>query len=256
MPQTWPLPEGFRLHCHPSLPSTNDEAMRLAAAGAPHGTAVLADRQEAGRGRQGRPWHSPTGGLYLSVVLRPGLIPERQRHLPLAAGLALREALETSCGLAAGLKWPNDIFLSGAKLAGILIENVPGVTGGPGGFAVVGLGVNLTGEAAELSRALARPVTSLAAVSGRQWRARELASPILAALERWFRLLATEGAPALLSAWRRHDVCLGRQLSCHLPDGTIVRGVALGLDDSGAYLIAGVGGKVVPVLAGDLLPGG
>ncbi|OQX10461.1 MAG: biotin--[acetyl-CoA-carboxylase] ligase [Desulfobulbaceae bacterium A2] len=253
MIQASPVPHGYTLHRFPALASTNDECMRRAAAGAPHGTTVLAARQEAGRGRQGRCWHSPAGGLYLSVILRPELASQRQHYLPLAMGLALRQALATLSGLDIGLKWPNDILWQGAKLAGILVENVPARTCAGSGYAVVGLGVNLAGDAEALSRTTGRLVTSLAAITGREWQVMELVPPLLHQVEYWYRELA-QGPEALLAGWRLHDVCPGLELQWHQDDGTVLRGVALGLDNSGAYRIRTVTGTEVQVLAGDLLP--
>jgi len=251
--QTRPLPAGWTLHCFPSLASTNDEALRRALAGAPHGTAILAARQEAGRGRRGRSWHSPAGGLYLSVILRPDLAPERQRYLPLALGLALRETLAESTGLNIGLKWPNDIQWQGAKLAGILVENVPGRPQAGSGFAVGGLGVNLAGDPTNLSRSLGRPVTSLTALSGREWQKMDLIPSLLCQIDVWYQRLALEGPQALLPVWRRHDTCRGQELLWHQPNGSTIAGQALGLDDSGAYIIRSADGASIQVLAGDLL---
>ncbi len=247
------IPHGYTLHCFPALASTNDEGMRRAAAGAPHGTTVLADRQEAGRGRQGRCWHSPEGGLYLSVILRPELAAQRQHYLPLAMGLALRQALATVSGLDIGLKWPNDIFWQGAKLAGILVENVPARTCAGTGYAVVGLGVNLAGDTKALSQTTGRPVTSLAAITGREWQVMELVPTLLQQVEYWYSELA-QGPESLLATWRLHDVCPGLELQWHQGDGSLLRGVALGLDNSGAYRIRTTAGTEVQVLAGDLLP--
>ncbi|HEX9894649.1 MAG TPA: biotin--[acetyl-CoA-carboxylase] ligase [Gemmatimonadales bacterium] len=108
---------------HDSLPSTMDTAHALAARGAPHGTAVAAREQTAGRGRRGRSWHSPRGGLWLSVICRPAEASGME-YLSLRVGLAVADALER---LLPGLprltvKWPNDLLLGGRKLAGILCE--------------------------------------------------------------------------------------------------------------------------------------
>lgn len=102
--------------------STNDDARSLARAGAPEGTVVLADRQTGGRGRLGRSWESPEGGAYVSAVLRPAVAPAEVGSLALAVGLGIARGLEGEFGLDTQLKWPNDVLLSGRKLAGILLE--------------------------------------------------------------------------------------------------------------------------------------
>lgn len=124
-----------RILHYDSLPSTMDAARALALDGEPEGTVVRARRQTAGRGRDGRAWASPEGGLYLSVVLRPRAPPARWTLLPLAAGCAVGAAVR-ALGRPAALKWPNDVLVDGRKVAGVLVEaRAPE-------FAVVGVGLN------------------------------------------------------------------------------------------------------------------
>jgi BirA family biotin operon repressor/biotin-[acetyl-CoA-carboxylase] ligase len=130
------------IHWHDRLPSTMDEAHRLAAEGAPHGTTVVARIQEAGRGRRGRTWSAPEGGLWLSVVCRPSdpaVVEATSVRAGLAVAAALREALP---GLEPiSLKWPNDLLVRGRKLAGILCE--ARWEGGQPLWVVVGVGINV-----------------------------------------------------------------------------------------------------------------
>ena len=122
--------------------STNDDALSLARGGAPHGTAVAARRQTAGRGRRGHAWESPDGNLYLSVVLRPRVDPTRLPGLAAACGLGVLDALEAfDISNEAQLKWPNDLLARGLKLAGILVETARDDAGRT--FAVCGVGVNV-----------------------------------------------------------------------------------------------------------------
>jgi BirA family biotin operon repressor/biotin-[acetyl-CoA-carboxylase] ligase len=128
------------LHALDEVRSTNDEARALAVGGAPEGTAVLAKRQTAGRGRAGRSFLSPEGGLYLSVVLRPAAPLHHWTILALAAGAVVATDLRGR-GLLAHLKWPNDILLDEAKVGGVLAESRMG----PEPYVVVGVGLNLGG---------------------------------------------------------------------------------------------------------------
>src|SRR5215213_7171117 len=125
-----------------SLPSTNTEAARQAALGAPEGLCVVAREQTAGRGRRERGWASPKdAGLYVSFVLRPTFEARLWPLITLAAALAVREALREVCALEADIKWPNDLLAGGRKLCGILAETAEGARGRA---VVLGLGVNLT----------------------------------------------------------------------------------------------------------------
>ncbi len=116
--------------------STNDDALALGRAGAPHGTAIAARRQTAGRGRRGHVWASPAGNLYLSVVLRPRVAPSRLPGLAAACGLGVTDVLNKG-----QLKWPNDLLVQNRKLAGILVEAARDNAGEP--FAVCGVGINV-----------------------------------------------------------------------------------------------------------------
>ncbi len=133
------LTGGWTLHAHDSLGSTSDEARRLAAEGAPSGVVVTARQQTKGRGRFGRPWSSPPGNLYASFLLRPGVPAARAAELGFVAGLAAMDACDAllPVGQRVSLKWPNDVLLDGAKLAGILTET----TGDDAVIAGIGLNV-------------------------------------------------------------------------------------------------------------------
>ena len=122
--------------------STNDDALAAGRASAPHGWAVAARAQTAGRGRRGHVWESPIGNLYLSVVLRPRVAPPRLPGLAAVCGLGVTDALrEAGYAAEVRLKWPNDLLVRGRKLAGILVEAARDDSGEP--FAVCGVGVNV-----------------------------------------------------------------------------------------------------------------
>lgn len=215
--------------------STNVEALALADAGAPSGTLVVAELQEAGRGRQGRSWQSPPGdNLYLSLILRPALPLSKAPLVCLAAAVGLAEALEL------GVKWPNDLLdAHGRKVAGVLAqvrsegERLDAVVLG------IGVNVNQTHFPPELPDA-----GSLALLRGPQDRLAVLAR-VLARVEGWVAQL--EVAPgAVLDAWRAHSVTLGRRVRVGELEGE-----AVALRDDGALLIETPEG-LRAVLAGDV----
>jgi len=126
------------------MSSTNDECKRLAREGAAEGTVLIAERQSAGRGRLGREWDSPNGGLYLSALLRPAgrLAPENLSAFPLAVAMAVVRACEGLGAADVGVKWPNDVWTARGKLAGVLMES--SVEGGDTAWVVVGIGLNVS----------------------------------------------------------------------------------------------------------------
>src|SRR5580693_2293306 len=132
------MTDHFTVWHHHRIGSTNDEARRLANEGAPHCTVVHADEQTAGRGRLAHTWFSPPGNLYLSILLRTGQPASRAAELSFVAALAVAETVEALLPrqIRAMLKWPNDVLVNGAKIAGILLEQVDDAT-------VLGIGLNV-----------------------------------------------------------------------------------------------------------------
>ncbi|MEW5761880.1 MAG: biotin--[acetyl-CoA-carboxylase] ligase [Bacillota bacterium] len=230
--------------------STNDLARRLAARGAPEGTVVLAEEQTRGRGRRGRAWHSPRGGLWFSVVLRPDLPPARAPEATFVAAVAAVDALRAYPGVAAGIKWPNDLVAGGRKLGGILTETAGGERGPA---LVVGIGINVNLEERALPPALRQTATSVAALAGRPVDRERLLEEVLRFLEKWYRTWLAVGFGPVLAAWREREVCLGRPVRV-VTAGEEWRGVALAVDDRGALLVERAPGVVERVLAGDVMP--
>ncbi|MEQ1506844.1 MAG: biotin--[acetyl-CoA-carboxylase] ligase [Myxococcota bacterium] len=216
--------------------STNDDARALANAGAPHGDAVLADVQTAGRGRLGRTWVAPPGvNLTLSVVLRPRVAAARVPLVCLAAAVAVAEA----CGPGWAIKWPNDVVDgAGRKLAGILAEAE--WDGGRPSYVIVGIGVNVA--------ASPDGVGAVALVDHGPTPSRDvLAVEVVHRLVAWVDRLSDDGPAALLDAWRGRAATLGRRVQ--VGD---VEGIAVDIDGEGALLVSGDDGVVRRVLAGDV----
>jgi BirA family transcriptional regulator, biotin operon repressor / biotin---[acetyl-CoA-carboxylase] ligase len=214
-----------RVH-HRLTDSTNERAKQLAAAGAPHGTLVTADEQTAGRGRQGRAWTAPPrSAVLMSLVLR-----ELDERLPLTAAVALCEALP----LEAAIKWPNDVWIEGRKVAGILVEGRP-----QEGWAVLGVGVNVTTERFPVE--LAESATSLRLAGSAATPAQVLAD-LLESLSRWL------SAPPerVLETWRSLDALKGERVRW-----TGGEGIADGIDDSGALRVE-TGSGLVTLDAGEV----
>ncbi len=226
-----------RVQVFAAVTSTNDVAARLAEAGAPQGTVIVADAQSAGRGRLGRSWASPPrAGLYTSVLLRPR--PEALGLVTLMAGVAIAEGCEESTGIRAILKWPNDLYVGTRKVAGILAE--AGTAGGMSAHVVVGFGINLMPAAYPPD--VAARATSIEGELGRAVdRGLVLASCLSAFSRRYDDLQAGRTQP-LLAAWRqRAAATFGRHVEWQSMHGR-EQGVVLDIDDSGALLVRAVRG--------------
>lgn len=212
--------------------STNLYLRRLADTAA-DGTAVIAASQTAGRGRSGRSFLSPEGGLYLSVLLRPELAPERLPSLTPLAAVAVCRAVEAACGARCGIKWPNDVLLEGKKICGILFESV---LGREKPCVIVGIGINAnTASFPEELRAIAG---SIAAVTGQRVDLNALAAALLRELDALYARWLTDGGGSVLEEYRGLCLNLGREV---LAGGR--RGVALAVGEDYSLLVRWDGGE-------------
>jgi BirA family transcriptional regulator, biotin operon repressor / biotin---[acetyl-CoA-carboxylase] ligase len=222
-----------RLHHFYKIGSTNTAAMAAAAEGAVEGSVFLAEEQTAGRGRGAHFWQSArSAGIYCSVVLRPALPPSDVLVLALAAGLAVRAAIErVDARVSADLKWPNDVLIAGRKVCGILTEMNAEVTRVR--YVVVGIGINV--NQANFPKELQSEATSLRLATGSEWSRVELAAALLKSLDREYRLLVghADARQSILrrfaeqSSWVR-----GKQVRIE-ENGAQIEGMTEGLDERG-----------------------
>lgn len=228
--------------------STNADVLRLARAGAPDGLVVAAESQTAGRGRQGRSWHSePGAALMFSLLVRPRSVAQASMGwLSLLAGAATATAVRSVTGVRACLKWPNDVLVDDGKLAGILAER-------SGDAVVVGIGINVLG----LPDRLPVPTATSLELHGAAGTDRaELLAQILREFEHWYQRWTDAGGDADASGLRpcyfRLCRTIGKQVNVALPGGRTLSGVATDVDASGR-LVVETGTGPVPVAAGDVI---
>jgi BirA family biotin operon repressor/biotin-[acetyl-CoA-carboxylase] ligase len=228
-----------------STRSTNDDARRAAAAGAPHGAAFLADEQTAGRGRGEHVWHSPPGeNLYLSLVLRPDVPAARIAPLALVAGVAVARAVGPLLAVVAReprIKWPNDVLVDDRKLAGVLVEAQ--LRGAAVASVVVGVGLNV--RTARFPPELEARATSLAALGVVEPDRSLLAARLIAELGRAAAWFGEHGFGSFVEELAARDALRGRPV-----EAGGVRGVAEGIDAEGHLLLRAVDGGRHAIVAG------
>jgi BirA family biotin operon repressor/biotin-[acetyl-CoA-carboxylase] ligase len=220
--------------------STNDEAARLARMGARHGTLVIAQAQKAGRGRDGRVWESPPGGLYMSAVLRPALPLVDVPPMTLAIGIGVCDAARAA-GAAAVLKWPNDVLVGGKKLAGVLVEAQS--QGGKLDAVIVGIGVNLDTSPADRS-------ISLGEAAGKTIDRAAFVTSLLGSVERWVDRYIATGLTTIIPAWQDR-MAIGLSARATI-DGAPLTGSMAGLDHDGSLLLRDDAGNLHRVRSGDV----
>lgn len=225
---------GMVLRCFDHVPSTNAHLMDWAQNGAPHRAVVTAEWQSEGRGRRGRTWHAGLGsGLMFSLLWRSGRPAAELSGLSLAVGVVLVKTLR-GLGLAhAGVKWPNDILVDDAKLAGVLIE-LTGDMLGPS-TAIIGVGVNVQGGEA-LTGQVGQPVTDLRRHLGVVSRT-DIFLDLVSGLDAGLTLFEERGFSAFQEAWQDCHVHQDREVMIHSGKGEAIPGHARGVDEHGALLL-------------------
>lgn len=208
--------------------------MRWASEGVPEGALVGADHQTAGRGRHGRAWSDAPGlNLLFSLVLRPTLPQDRLGLIPLAAGLAIAEAIEKHTPLSPSLKWPNDILVDGKKVCGILLEGR--LTPSNGSQATIVLGIGLNVNQIEFPTGVADKATSLALEAGQLVPRVQLLADLVVALEKHYASLSADLGVAVLVGFERRMAGLGNTATVTFPmSGESTEGTILGVAENGA----------------------
>lgn len=229
------------------LDSTNAEARRRAEAGDAGPVWITATRQTAGRGRRGRSWDTAAGNLAASLLMTTDVAPAEAAQLSFVAALAAADLADACLGPGvARLKWPNDLMIHGGKAAGILMESGARPDGRL--WLVVGIGVNLAHAPTDVERPAAAFADYMAA---RPPAPRDALDLLAAAFERWRRVWATQGFPAIAEAWTARALGLGAPCEARLPDRTLM-GVAEGLDGDGALRLRLADGALARITAGDV----
>ncbi len=228
--------------------STNDEAAAWARDTkdpAPHGAVVIAAAQTEGRGRQGRSWHSPNGeNLYFSTVLRPRLPPSRVPPITLCAGLAVCEVVN-SLGPSASIKWPNDVLIGGAKVAGVLTEM--STRAQKLDSVVVGIGLNVNSRSFPPQLA----ATSILLASGHRQELPTVMGALLFALNEWYELYLDSGVTGLEEAFEQHSMLSGKNVRAKV--GTeLIAGTVEALGPDGSLIIEDGRGERHSIIAGEV----
>lgn len=241
---------GHNLVHHFRIDSTNDDALRLAARGAPEGTVVVAEEQTAGRGRLGRAWYSEkSSGIYASVILRPPLSPSAAPVLSLMAGVAAQQAISASTKLAVDIRWPNDLLVNQKKVCGILTEMHAELDR----LHAVVLGIGINVNHTSMPPGLKDLATSLRIETRRSWSRVHLLVDLLKELEKHYRLLRERGSQEISARWAQvSSFAAGKQVRVVSGAGEF-RATTVGLEPSGALRVRHEDGREESLVAGEII---
>ncbi|PIR17468.1 MAG: biotin--[acetyl-CoA-carboxylase] ligase [Deltaproteobacteria bacterium CG11_big_fil_rev_8_21_14_0_20_49_13] len=234
---------GSKIHHYKEIVSTNDIAFGLAKNGAAHGEVVVAETQTKGRGRMGRLWESPAGrSICMSVILRPDSSVETS-PLTLVVGIAVADALKNFTKGELKVKWPNDIWLNGKKLCGILAEKGDGAI-------VVGIGVNVNSEKSDLSPEVSGIATSLKEEEGKAFDPEAVLKNICEELDNYYNVFVADGFDPFVALYNSWSLINDKEVSVTF-NNEVTKGVAIGIDTDGALLLRKEG-AVKKIIAGDV----
>ena len=244
---------GQRVYYFDSIDSTQNQALKMATEPINDGALIVASKQTEGKGRSGRKWISPKGGIWISIILQPKFDISITTLFPIASALALSKALEKTMSISPELKWPNDLTLNGKKIAGMLvdvslesnqIENM-----------VLGVGINFDIEAKKVEKLLKDTPNFYGVASLNEQKKKikpvELVQAFLAELEKIYESLNSRHTKKIISEWTKRSSTIGKNIEMNTIDETI-KGRAIKIDEDGA-LIVDTGDKLQRVIAGDIV---
>ena len=244
---------GQQAYYFDSIDSTQNQALKMADDPANNGTVIIAAKQTGGKGRAGRKWISPKGGIWLSIILQPKFDISITTLFPIASALALSNALEKTLKISPELKWPNDLTIKGKKIAGMLvdaslesnrIENI-----------VLGVGINFDIDVKQIEKTLKGSpnfygVTSLCKQKIKV-KPIQLVQTFFVELEKICDLLNTKQTKKIISEWTKRSSTIGKKVELDTRDGRI-KGKAIKIDDDGALLVSD-NNKIIRIIAGDII---
>ena len=238
---------GQKIYYFDSLASTMNEALKLGLENAPEGSLILAEAQTKGKGRLGRIWFSPKyKGIYLSLILRPKILPSEASILTLLSAVSVCDAVKKICAVDVQIKWPNDILINNKKIGGILTQlnaETDRIS-----FMAIGIGLNVNND----KKTLIAGATSLKEQIKESVSRVELLRQLLRQLELDYLLFQHKGSAPIIERWRQHSITLGRRVKVYT-QSKHYEGEALDIDNDGTLIIRNDSGLNIKVTAGDVI---
>ena len=244
---------GQQAYYYDSIDSTQTEALKIANESNKEGTIIIAEKQTGGKGRSGRKWVSPKGGIWFSIILHPKFDISNVTLFPIASSLALSNAIEKTCKITTELKWPNDLTIKGKKLAGMLVD--ASLESNKIENLVLGVGINFEVNSKEIEKALKNTpnfygVTSLSDQKNKI-KPIQLIQSFLLELEKIYEQLNNNQRRKIVSKWTERSSTIGKKIEVDTYQGKI-KGDAIKIDDDGGLVVKDVG-KTNKIFAGDII---
>lgn len=241
---------GQQIHYEESVHSTQKIALQLSLEGAPEGTVVIAEEQTSGRGRMARHWYSPKySGIWMSIILRPNLPPQKAPQLTLIVAVAAVQAIQELTSVQPEIKWPNDILINGKKITGILTElqaesdRINSV--------IIGIGMNVNQAIDDYPEEIRDIATSLFIESGEKVNRASMIKVLLEKLEYLYDLYIKEGFYPIKLLWESYAISIGKMITARMLQGNLY-GKAIGITDDGVLMVEDKKGEIHHIYSADI----
>ncbi|MBA7541511.1 Bifunctional ligase/repressor BirA [subsurface metagenome] len=244
---------GKKIYYFPELKSTNIMAKEKAlhrAEGIDEGTLIIAERQSAGKGRLGREWFSPVGGIWFSIILYPQLSPSYISRITLMTAVAVVKAIKTCTQIKSQIKWPNDILINEKKVCGILTEMSAELD--IINWVVVGIGINVNIDHREFPEDIQKNTISLKETSGKEISRVKLAQTFLQEFEKYYEILKGREFSSILKEWKLYSHTLGKKIKVDMGE-KIITGEAMDINESGALILKKEDGELLEIISGTII---
>lgn len=241
---------GKEIYSFHEVESTNIVAKFLANFGSPEGTVVLSEIQTKGKGRSGKKWESPVGGIWLSIILKPDIDPSKASIITLATGVAVAKTLR-GMNIDARIKWPNDILINNKKVCGILTE--ANAKFNAVDYVIVGVGIDTKLDIDILANDLREGTTSLSKETEGEIKESEIIAKFLNEFEKIYNLFKDEKFDEILYDWRRMAQTIGKYVEIKQPLGKVYRGTAVGINNQGALILELGNGELKKIISGECI---
>ncbi|MBU1036075.1 biotin--[acetyl-CoA-carboxylase] ligase [bacterium] len=244
---------GKEIFYFPELKSTNIMAKEKAlhrAGGIDEGTLIIAERQSAGKGRLGREWFSPVGGIWLSIILYPKLSPSYISRITLMTAVAVVKAIKICTQIESQIKWPNDILINEKKVCGILTEMSAELD--IINWVVVGIGINVNIDHRDFPEDIQENTISLKEILGKEVLRVKLVQTFLQGFEKYYESLKRREFSSILKEWKLYSHTLGKKIKVDMGE-RIITGEAMDINESGALILKKEDGQLVELISGTII---
>ena len=244
---------GKEIHYFPELKSTNIMAKEKAlyrAEGIDEGTLIITERQSAGKGRLGREWFSPVGGIWLSIILYPQLSPSYISRITLMTAVAVVKAIKVCTQIESQIKWPNDILINEKKVCGILTEMSAELD--IINWVVVGIGINVNVDHRDFPEDIQENTISLKETSGKEISRVKLVQTFLQEFEKYYESLKRKEFSSILKEWKLYSHTLGKKIRVDMGERIII-GKAVDIYEEGALILKKEDGELVEIISGTII---